>query len=61
MWKLWRRGYAMVAVGPLDGGGGYHCYATVTSSVPCWNLRPRAVAQLRRGQGGKRARVWKLK
>lgn len=28
VWKMWRRGYAVVAVGPLDGGGGYHCYAT---------------------------------
>jgi len=28
VWKMWRRGYAVAAVGPLDGGGGYHCYAT---------------------------------
>ncbi|KAK9820955.1 hypothetical protein WJX81_006047 [Elliptochloris bilobata] len=30
VWKLWRRGYAAVAVGPLNGGGGFHCYATGT-------------------------------
>ena len=28
IWKLWRRGYAAVAVGPLDGGGDWRCYAT---------------------------------
>ena len=28
VWKLWRRGYAAVAVGPLNGGGDWRCYAT---------------------------------
>ena len=30
IWKLWRRGYAAVAVGPLNGGGDWRCYATGT-------------------------------